>query len=126
MSSIDQRIQNALSEEDNAILDKYCNDQSVFSEIAISFRGIRGYFVVLVWVMMLILAPLFLFSAFKFFNADSVDEKVTWLGAGFVLMMSGIACKLWYYMELNRNAIMIQLKRLELQLSLIAEKIPPA
>ncbi len=122
MNTIDQRIQAALSEEDKALLDQYRDNQNVLSEVLLSFHGIRGYFVILVWIIMLVWTGLFGLCAVKFISADSVDSKITWLGGGLVCLVTLIACKLWYYMELNRNTVMRELKRLELQIGLLAEK----
>ena len=121
MNSIDQRIQAALSDEDKILIDQYREDQNIFSDIAISFRGVRGFIVSILWIMVLVLTVLFGFCAIKFFNADLIESKITWLGCGLVAAISIIACKLFYFMDMNRTALMRELKRLELQVSLLSD-----
>ncbi len=43
------------------------------------------------------------------------------LHSGLIYMLIIMACKLWYFMELNRRAVSHEIKRLELQVSLLAE-----
>lgn len=124
MNSIDQRIQTALSEEDSALLARYNENQNIFSEIAVSFRGSRGILMVLTWLIMFIWAGLFVYCAYQFLIAELTDDKLLWMAGGLLSFVTMIIVKLWYFIELNRNAYMREFKRLELQISLLAEKLP--
>lgn len=66
---------------------------------------------------------LLFYCAWQFFNAVTFEREILWAGAGLVCVLIILAMKLWYFMELNRRAFIHEIKRLELQVSLLAEKL---
>ena len=48
----------------------------------------------------------------------------TWLAIGFVFCINAVAMlKLWYFMEMNKNAVTREVKRLELQIARLAKRL---
>ncbi|HEX9564548.1 MAG TPA: DUF6768 family protein [Gemmatimonadaceae bacterium] len=62
-------------------------------------------------------------SAIQFFRAPDVREMLLWSGATFLCFGLVLAIKVWYWLEMVRLAITRDVKRLELQVSRLAEII---
>ena len=62
-------------------------------------------------------------SAMRFFNATETRDMLLWAGAC-IICLSGVSMmKVWYWMELNKNSITREIKRLELQVLRLAQRI---
>ena len=62
--------------------------------------------------------------AVQFFNAEGIREMILWAGAFGFSLLAVMANKIWYWMELNKNAIKREIKRLELQIARLAGRLP--
>jgi len=123
MSTIDDRIQEALSPEDRETMDRYCKELGLFGLIAESFRGKFRHMVIAVFIFILAFAVVLIYSAIYFFSVNDIALKLNWLAIALAALIVIGLLRLWYLMELNRLSIMRELKRIELQLSLLAKKL---
>jgi len=58
--------------------------------------------------------------AWRFLNAPEVESMLRW-GAGSALAFAGLALvKVWFWMELQKNAVVREIKRLELRVAGLA------
>lgn len=63
-----------------------------------------------------------LWAFYQFLVADSVDDRVFW-GVLFVSALTAqIAMKLWSWMEINRNSVLREIKRVELAVARLDQK----
>jgi hypothetical protein len=64
--------------------------------------------------------------SWRFWFAHELADMLRW-GAGSALAFVGIALiKVWFWLELERNAIVREVKRLELQVASLAERLGPS
>ena len=63
------------------------------------------------------------FSAIKFFKAEATNDVVTWASAFIVCMIGVSMLKIWYWMEMQRNILTREIKRVELQIARLAARI---
>ena len=114
MKDIDELIKETLSEEDSRWFDEW-DEQSLTEMVVDSFRGKSRWLVIIVYVAMLAFLILMLITAVQFFRADTTREMIA-CATGFLFANLAVAMlKTWYWMELNKNAVTREIKRLELQ-----------
>tara|TARA_R110002072_G_scaffold96409_8_gene212129 strand:+ start:234 stop:635 length:402 start_codon:yes stop_codon:yes gene_type:complete len=80
------------------------------------------------WLLLLIyfaILAVLVWTAVSFFQADAIKDMVFW---GISTLFGGVvivAFELWFWMEMNRNSLLREVKRLELQVSLLREENKP-
>ena len=117
MESIDERIQNALSSEDQAFLARMEADGSLYSDIAATFRGRTRWVNALGWFTAFALFAIAVACGWQFITQTDPRSMQLW-GAGTILSFLGLGLiKLWFWMELQKVAIVREIKRVELQLA---------
>lgn len=117
MKDIDDLIRETLSEEDSRWFDEW-DDQSLTEMVVDSFRGKSRWLVILVYVSILVFVILMVIAAVQFFRAETTKEMIA-CATGFLFCNLAVAMlKMWYWMELNKNALSRGIKRFELQLAL--------
>jgi hypothetical protein len=61
-------------------------------------------------------------SVVRFYSVETTREMVAW-ATGFVFFCLTVSMlKVWYWMELNKNAVTREIKRLELQLARLVDR----
>lgn len=123
MSDIDDKILEALNAEDKEVMDSYGEEPGLFGLIAESFRGKLKVAVIAVFLFILIFAVILVYSAINFFSVDDIGTKLHWLAIGLAALIVFGLLRLWYWMVLSQLATIREIKRLELQVSLLARKL---
>ena len=111
----DAELRRALSSHDQRLADEMPDYQSVFSLMAGSLRGgFRPYF--LLGILMTTAVTVFCVVAIvQVFKAESTKHMLLWsLAAGGAFVWVGLA-KVWMWMQFERRALLIELKRAELR-----------
>jgi len=116
MDDLDQKIEAALSAEDRAILAKF-GEQGVFGQWFGVYDGaVRGIAV----FATIITFALFLAAVYcgrKFLGADEAIDAARW-GVGAILLMVMVGfLKLWFWLRMESNRVLREIKRLELQIA---------
>ena len=122
MKSIDDKIREALHAEDADLFREYGGEQSVMQMVGDTFRGRQRWLTVLAFVYMFAFLGLLVWMLIEFFNAETVELQLRWgLGSGACLLFHAML-KMWYWMQLNRNAVLREVKRVELQIARLAAR----
>lgn len=122
MEDIDQLIKETLSQEEAKFYDEL-QEQNVFEMVIGLFRGKNKWIIILMNVMTLVFFALFIYCAIQFFGTDITNELITWGISGFVMLMAMSMLKLFAWMQMDKNALLRELKRLELQVSSLSSKM---
>jgi hypothetical protein len=121
MNDIDDLIQRALNEEEAQWFDEW-DEQSLTEMVVDSFRGKSRWLVIMVYVWILLFFALMLVALVSFFRAETTRQMIA-CATGFLFCNLAVAMlKMWYWMQLNKNAITRGIKRLELQLAQLASR----
>ena len=121
MKDIDELIRETLSKEDAQWFDEW-DEQSLTEKVVASFRGKSRWLVIVVYVSILIFAVLMIIAAVRFFRADSTRDMILF-ATGFLFCNLSVAMlKTWYWMELNKNAVTREIKKIELQLAMLTNR----
>ena len=74
-------------------------------------------------IMTLVFFGLFLYCAIQFFDTDITNEMIKW-GIGALVFLFGVSMlKIFAWMQMDKNALMREIKRLELQVSSLSSRI---
>ncbi len=123
MTELDDRIREALQKEDAELLEDFGGEPSVFEMIMETFRGRHRWMAMVAVFWSLVFMVLFMIAAMKFFDAAETRDMLMWAAACIVCLSAVSMMKVWYWMELNKNAVTREIKRLELQIARLAGRI---
>lgn len=122
MSNLDQAIRDALSKEDADFLARFDDQTTPVGEMLDTFRGRWALLNVFAAIITFALFAAFVFCVLQMFGAADVRDVVLW-SVGAVVAMLGVAMlKMYFWMELNKNIVLREVKRLELQVARLAAK----
>ena len=120
-SEIDDLIREALGEADATFDD--LGTQSMAEGLAETFRGRNRQWAIGGAVANLALVAAAIVSGVRFVRADDERTMLLWGGAMLLCFMAVTAIKIWYWLEMNRLALTREVKRVELQVVQIAQKL---
>lgn len=123
MNELDKKIQEALRKEDTELFEDFQGEQSLFEMMADTFRGRHRWLVALMAFWTLVFFVLAILTAVKFFSAEATRDIVMWAAACILCMSAVSMLKLWYFLEMNKNCLTREIKRLELQIARLAGRI---
>lgn len=122
MEDIDQLIKETLTEEEAKFYNEL-DEQNIFQMMGGLFTGKLKWIFVYVNIIMVVIFGLFIYCAIQFFNTDVTNELIKWaVFAAFCMMAVGML-KLFAWMQMDKNTLLRELKRLELQVSSLAAKL---
>ena len=121
--NIDDKIREALRKEDAELLENYRGEAPFHEMLLDSFRGRNRFLNVMAFVATLIFMALLIASGYQFFQTDSTRAMIGW-AAGFVTcaVTTGML-KIWFWLELNKNSVTREIKRLELQIANLSRQV---
>ena len=123
MNDLDRAIRQSLSAEDAELFDRLSLDQSLRQQVLATFEGQLRWMNVAGWIAGFVLFGGASVMAWWFVHAPTLEEMLRW-GAGAALAFAGLALvKVWFWMEMQKNAIMREVKRLELQVASLAAQL---
>jgi hypothetical protein len=123
MKTIDERIREALSKDDAELLEHYRGEPSIAQMVIDTFRSRHRWLFVVAFTEGIVLFLLEFVIAYQFLHAQSTREMIAW-ATGFVCCLFAIAMiKIWYWMELNKNSLAREIKRLELELANLSRRL---
>jgi hypothetical protein len=119
---IDKLIKDTLTQEEAKFYDTL-EEQSVLGMIFGLFKGKNKWLLILMNTMTVVFFGFFIYCVVQFFSVDTTKELLKW-GLGSIVFMIGVSMlKVFAWMQMDKNALLRELKRLELQVSSLAGKI---
>ncbi|MFS4469407.1 DUF6768 family protein [Maribacter sp. 2210JD10-5] len=118
---IDELIKEALSAEEVKFYDDL-GEQNLMEKLAQVHKGKTGWLASIMIFVHLIIFIVFVYCTIQFLNTDVTNELIKWSAAGFLCMIAMAMLKLYIWMQFDKNDILRELKRLELQLSVLSNK----
>jgi uncharacterized membrane protein YciS (DUF1049 family) len=126
LSDIDAKIRAALRQEDAELLEHFGGDASLTELLIETFRGRHRWLNVVGMVATCVILIVLIYFAYRYFNAESTRAMLAW-ATGFVVGFIWIALmKIWFWLEIQRNAVIREIKRLELQVANLSRRLESA
>ncbi|MEM6475290.1 MAG: DUF6768 family protein [Pseudomonadota bacterium] len=123
MTEIDDKIREALDADDYDFLNSLDADRGMFQQIGDSWKGPLGGWAKLIFGFTVALGILFLFVIWQV--AHSTDNPMIhalWAIAGVALLVIMGFAKEWMFARMNMLTILREVKRLQVQVSLLSEQ----
>ena len=122
MEEIDELIKETLTEQEAKFYDEL-DEQNIFQMIFGVFRGKNSWINILMSIVQVIWFVLFIYCAIQFFSTDETNELIKWGIFGSLSLMASSMLKFYTWLQMDKKALIREIKRLELQVSSIASKL---
>jgi hypothetical protein len=123
MNDIDDKILEALGAEDKEIMANYNRELGLFGLMAESFKGKLGVWMIIAFIMILVFAIVSFYSTINFFCVEEIIPKLNWMAISLIAVIAVIFLRLTYWTQLIHLSTIREVKRLELQVSLLVKKL---
>ncbi len=122
MEDIDKLIKETLTQEEAQFYDEL-DEQNVFEMFGGLFKGKNAWLIVLINAATIAMTALWLYCIISFFGTDNTNELIK-SGFSAVFCFIGVSLmKTFSWMQMDKNAMIREIKRLELQVSSLSGKI---
>jgi len=125
MNSIDEKIRTALATEDEKALEELGDEAGLVDMLGMALRGKQAW--MSYFMYFLAFASFFagLYFLNKYFSAPDLKTSLSWALAVIACMFSLSLTKIMGWQQLHKLEMMREIKRLEMRLILVIEKINP-
>jgi len=122
MSDIDDRIRGALDADDKEFLANLEGDRGLFRQAGDALHGPMRKWVIATGVLTFAVSLLGIYAIWGFLNAEETVSLFRWAALGWAAWTVQIALKQWMWDRVNLISVLREMKRLELQVALLAEE----
>ena len=122
MEDIDQLIKETLNEEEAKFYDDL-EEQNLLQMVFGIFSGKNSWLVIVMSIVQVVFFGFFIYCAIQFFNVEETNDLIRWGVFGTLSLMGSSMLKVFSWMQMDKKAIIRELKRLELQVSSLSGKI---
>tara|TARA_R100001369_G_scaffold30604_1_gene54435 strand:+ start:1454 stop:1840 length:387 start_codon:yes stop_codon:yes gene_type:complete len=122
MEDIDKLIKETLNEEEAKFYDDL-EEQNLLQMVSGIFSGKNSWLVIVMSIVQLVFFGFFIYCAIQFFNVDQTNDLIKWGIFGTLSLMTSSMLKLFSWMQMDKKAIIREIKRLELQVSSLSGKM---
>ncbi len=118
---IDELIKESLNKEE-AEFYQGLDQQGVFKMWFDLYTGKLGSWAILVTFIQLVFTMLAFWFGYKFFTVEGIEQMLRYGGGMFIAILFTQMLKLWHWMQMDKNDILREMKRLEFQVAVLMEK----
>lgn len=122
MTEIDDRIRGALDADDRAFLAGLEENRGLFRQMGDAMTGPLGGWAKLIFVILLLMAGVLFYCVWQLLTAATTDDRILWGIASLAVLTAQGFAKDWFFSRMNMLAILREVKRLQLQVAMLAEE----
>ncbi|GAA4975378.1 DUF6768 family protein [Algibacter aquimarinus] len=122
MEDIDKLIKETLTEEEAKFYDDL-DEQNVLQMVWGLFRGKNKWIMYMMNFMTLVFFGLFIYCLIEFFKAEITFNMIKWATGSIIFLIGVSMLKVFAWMQMDKNALLREIKRLELQLSSLSGRM---
>ena len=116
IEEIDKLIKERLTKEEAKFYDEL-DEQNILQMVLGLFKGKNKWIMYLMNFMTLVFFSLFVYCTVQFFNTDVTNEMIKWGIGGLVFLLGVSMLKIFAWMQMDKNTLIREMKRLELLIS---------
>lgn len=121
IEKIDELIKEALTQEEAKFYDEL-GEQNLIEKLGSVFKGKTGWLAIIMNLFNLVIFGLLIFCVVQFLNTEVTNELIKWGTGIFACLIFMGMIKLFVWMQMDKNDILRELKRLELQITTLSNK----
>ena len=110
---IDDLIRETLSEEEASFYDSL-EEKDIFGKLGAVYRGKMGWLSIIMTIVQLLIFVIFVGCVVVFLEAETAEELIKWGAAGFCCLLTITMLKLFIWMQMDKNDLLQEIKKLEL------------
>lgn len=118
---IDKLIKETLTQEEAKFYDDL-EEQNLLQMVFGLFSGKNSWIVIMMSIVQVVFFGFFIYCAIQFFNAEATNDLIRWGIFGTLSLMGSMMLKLFSWMQMDKKAIIREIKRLELLVSSLSAK----
>ncbi|MDY7395471.1 DUF6768 family protein [Aureibaculum sp. 2210JD6-5] len=118
---IDQIIKESLTKEEAQFYDEL-DEQNLLQMFGGLFKTKHSWLIILMNVVNLVVFGIFIYCIVQFLNTEETNGLIKWAAAGVLCWSTLAMIKLFVWMQMDKNALLREIKRLELQIAALANK----
>jgi len=122
MEDIDKLIKETLTLEEAKFYDDL-EEQTIFQMIFGIFKGKNSWINIVISLVQVAWFACFIYCAIQFFKVEETNDLLRWGIFGSLSIIASSMLKLYTWMQMDKKAILREMKRLELQVSSLAGRI---
>lgn len=119
---IDALIKEALTKEEAKFYTEL-DEQNLFQMLGGLFDGKMKWLILLMNLIIIGVFGLFIYCAIQFFDTEVTNELIKWGVASTFCMLIISMLKLFLWNQMDKNSLKRELKRIELQISFLANRM---
>ena len=119
---LDDLIRETLRQDETDLLQRL-EEPSLRTMLGDVFTGRLRWLMILTGFVIFVFFLLAVWAGIRFFSADEVAEMIRWGALMFLFAMSVSFMKIFHWMEMERFAIVREVKRVELRVVQLAEEL---
>jgi len=122
MEDIDKLIKETLTQEEAKFYDEL-DEQNVLEMLGGLFKGKNSWIMYVMNFMTLVFFAGFIVCVVKFFDTENTNELIMWSVGGIIALLAVSMLKMFAWLQMDKNALLREMKRLELQISSLSGKM---
>jgi threonine/homoserine/homoserine lactone efflux protein len=122
MEDIDKLIKETLTQEEAKFYDEL-DEQNVLEMLGGLFKGKNSWIMYVMNFMTLVFFVGFIVCVVKFFDTENTNELIMWSVGGIISLLAVSMLKIFAWLQMDKNALLREMKRLELQISSLSGKM---
>jgi len=121
--NLDDKIKQALQMDAKEVEQVLNKEDGLYGQLFGIFRGNMRNWNIFGMILAIITAVLMFWSGYHFFISNSLDDRVFWGVLILVFWTGTMGLKIWFWLEMNRNSTIREIKRLELAVAQLTNKL---
>ena len=122
MTTIDDRIRDALDADDKAFLQTLEEDRGMFRQMGDDMGGALGGWARLMMVMAVVIGLAVLYTFYRMLTADALEDRITWGVLSLATLIMQGFLKEWMFARMNMLNVLREVKRLQVQVAMLSEE----
>ncbi|MBT8299900.1 MAG: hypothetical protein KJO63_01090 [Maribacter sp.] len=114
---INELIKETLNQNEAKLYDEL-EEQSIIRKLGDVYKSKVGWLAILMNVVHLVVFGLLIYCIVQFFGSNETNQLIKWASAGFLCVIVMGMLKLYIWMQMDKNDILREMKRLELQIAI--------
>ena len=119
---IDKLIEESLNAEEVKFYNEL-DEVGLFKQWFGLYKGAFKGWAILITIIQLVLTGLTFYLGYAFFTEDLSTDLIHFGGLFFIVFVSVAMLKLWHWMQMDKNSILREMKRIEFQIAVLSEKM---
>ena len=122
MEDIDKLIKETLTEEETKFYDSL-EEQTIFKMVGGLYKGKNVWLIIGMHIINIIAFGFMIYCVIQTFDVENTNDLMLWIAGFFFFFIIVSMLKIFAWMQIHKNAVLREMKRLELQISSLSAKI---